>query len=675
VPRKLVAGLSLGLGGAALVLLLAWTGLLDRAELQAYDWRVRVAADPASVSPDIVFIEINDASVRDLAPLAGRWPWPRVVLSSVLDFVNRAPARVIAIDLAMLEPDLREGFPYGGARWSGRESDAALAESITAAGNVVLLADAVYEGTGSEAIPSSSSSEWRSPPYALGPAIEERRNVTVPFRELTGAAALLGHNWLALDRDGQARRMAPFIRQGDRYMPSLGVAAALLAAGVRPDEIRLDGRAIRVRERVIPLVAERVRTSVDAGGEHEQLTMLINYRAPALVNGARPYPSYEARHLLLSEEQIAAGRQPAIDPAVFRDKIVFVGLTTSGLVDVFQTPFGEYKMPGIQLHASMTDSILSNRFIRPARGNTRACTVIALALLVGLMATLLPYVAAIGGAATAAAAWTWYAAWTFESGLWVNMVQPLAGMGAALFAGTAYQYFVEGAEKRAVKKLFSRYVSKDVYQQLVANPALAELGGKRREMTVLFSDIRGFTAVTEKGDPEALVGQLNEYFSRMVAIVFRRQGTVDKFVGDMVMALFGAPLDDPAHAEHAVAAAVDMVAELADLNRTWAAEGRAQLDIGIGVNSGEMIAGNIGSSSIMSYTVIGDNVNLGARLEALNKDYRTRIIISDATRKRLTGNYDIRPLGEVVVRGKTRPVAIYEVAVRSPLPSAQEEAV
>jgi adenylate cyclase len=192
-------------------------------------------------------------------------------------------------------------------------------------------------------------------------------------------------------------------------------------------------------------------------------------------------------------------------------------------------------------------------------------------------------------------------------------------------------------------------------------------------MTVLFSDIRGFTTVTEKGDPEELVAQLNEYFSRMVDIVFRHHGTVDKFVGDMVMALFGAPLDDAAHAEHAVQAAVDMVRELGELNHKWAADGRPMLDIGIGVNSGEMIAGNIGSSSIMSYTVIGDNVNLGSRLESLNKNYNSRIIISEATRARLKTTYDIRPLGDVIVKGKTRPVEIFQVCVSSPLPAKEAQ--
>jgi adenylate cyclase len=212
-----------------------------------------------------------------------------------------------------------------------------------------------------------------------------------------------------------------------------------------------------------------------------------------------------------------------------------------------------------------------------------------------------------------------------------------------------------------VKRLFSRYVSKDVFDQVLQNPELAELGGKRRTMSVLFSDVRGFTAITERGEPEALVAQLNEYFSRMVEVVFAHRGTLDKFVGDMVMALFGAPLDDEAHADHAVSAALDMVRALDELNRKWQSEGRPALGIGIGVNSGEMIAGNIGAETIRSYTVIGDAVNLGARLESLNKDYRTTIIISDRTRRLLRKSYNLRSLGPVTVKGKSESVEIFEV--------------
>jgi len=230
-----------------------------------------------------------------------------------------------------------------------------------------------------------------------------------------------------------------------------------------------------------------------------------------------------------------------------------------------------------------------------------------------------------------------------------------------------YQWVAEGREKQRVKKIFQRYVSRDVCDQLMDNPALASLGGQRRDMSVLFSDIRGFTSVSERGEPEDIVAQLNEYFSRMVPVVFAHRGTVDKFVGDMIMALFGAPLIDPQHAEHAVQTAVAMVEELHRMNAEWAAAGRPTLDIGIGINSGDMVAGNIGSETIMSYTVIGDNVNLGSRLESLNKQFGSRIIISAATRQRLEGQYDIRPLGGVTVKGKTQSVDIFEVAVPAPV--------
>jgi adenylate cyclase len=255
--------------------------------------------------------------------------------------------------------------------------------------------------------------------------------------------------------------------------------------------------------------------------------------------------------------------------------------------------------------------------------------------------------------------------WAFGHGSWVPLVTPLLALSLATVGGLGYRYLVEGREKRAVKALFSRYLSRDVYEQVLANPALAELGGKRRDMSVLFSDIRGFTAVTEKGDPEALLAQLNEYFSQMVDIVFAHRGTLDKFVGDMVMALFGAPLDDADHADHAVQTALAMVDELNRLNDRWRLQGRPTLGIGIGINSGEMIAGNIGAEKIRSYTVIGDNVNLGARLESLNKDHGTSIIISEHTARRLKGQYDLRPLGEVVVKGKSVAVAIHEVRPRS----------
>jgi adenylate cyclase len=664
--RKVAAGFLLGAGAALIVLVLAWAKLggLDEIDLRLYDWSLRRLADPASVNHDIVLVEINDASIRDYADAVGRWPWPRVLQSNLIDFLQRAPARVIAYDIQLTEKS-RGTFKFGDDQWTADESDAAMVTSVRSRANVVLLADATSPGMTGNSQPADEPA-WRSP-YRLSSLIEQRPVILPPFQELTNAASALGHNFLALDDDGIARRIAPFIRSGDRYLPSLGVAAALAAGGFKPEEIALEGNVIRVRDRRIPLVPIRVANRVGSRDSHDQWTMLVNYRAPVQTPAGRPYQTFEARHLLVSQDLLLAGQKPLVDPSLFKDKIVFIGLTGAGLVDVFQTPMGGGLMPGIQLHATVADSLLANEFIAVRPSSARILTTLGTAILVGLMSALLPFAAAAAGAVIIAAGWMWVVVLTLGSGTWLNAVQPLFGIAVALLAGTAYRYFVEDYQKRVVKKLFGRYVSKDVFEQLMAHPDRAELGGKRREMSVLFSDIRGFTTVTEKGDAEALVAQLNEYFSTMVEIVFRHEGTVDKFVGDMVMALFGAPVDDPHHAEHAVATAVDMVSALGELNSKWAAHGLPQLDIGVGINSGDMIAGNIGSSSIMSYTVIGDNVNLGARLESLNKDFGSRIIISDASRTRLTGHYDIRPLGDVVVKGKTRPVAIFEVVVSSPV--------
>jgi adenylate cyclase len=672
--RKALAGLLIGIGAAAIVLALAHFELLDTAELKLYDWRMRLAADPASVNHDIVLVEINDLSIRDLEPVAGRWPWPRVLQSNLIDFIARGKPRVIAYDVLLTE-QTKGTFPFLDRDWTGAQSDDALVRSVRDAGNVILLANAVDPGTGANQEPAAM--RWPGPAYTLGPAIEQRPLIVPPFPALSDAGAGLGHNFLAIDPDGPARRIPPFVRSGDRYLPSLGIAAALKAGGFTPADVALEGDAIRVRDRRIPLVRTQVRDSFQTDSTHDQLTMLIDYRAPTvLASGERPYKTYEARHLLISEDQIASEQKPLLDPAVFKDKIVFVGLSAAGLLDVFATPFGsDATMPGIQLHASMADNVLADHFIGLAPARTRTASILAAGLAVGLISAFLPFSAAAALTALLLAGWTWLTVRAFNGGVWINLVQPVATGALALFMGTAYRYFVEDAEKRKMKRLFGRYVSRDVYDQLVAHPELAELGGRRRGMTVLFSDIRGFTAVTEKGNPEALVAQLNEYFSRMVEIVFRHRGTVDKFVGDMVMALFGAPLDDPDHAEHAVQAAIDMVKELGELNRSWAARGMAQLDIGVGINSGDMIAGNIGSSAIMSYTVIGDNVNLGARLESLNKDYKTRIIISEATRTRLTNRYDVRPLGDVTVKGKSTAVAIYELKVSAPFATVEEHTI
>lgn len=644
---------------------------LDLIELKTYDWRLSRTARPETARKDIALVEIDEYSLRNLQPNAGRWPWPRVVHSMLIDYLTRGQPKLIVYDVDFAEADSRKGFEMGGDTWSGAQSDRAFIDSVKQAANVILLADATFRGTMSDppALPDYG--------YRLdGAGVTERAVIFPPFGALESAGVALGHNLFVFDRDGPMRHVVPFVRSHGRTLASLGVTAALRAAGIRPDEVRLEGDSLRFSDRVMPLLW---RKDAVEGGTESYLWGLVNFRGPALLADlkSRTYPDYSCFDLLYSEEQIQANVKPKVDPAVFKDKIVFVGISATGLADTFETPFAHGKMAGIQIHAAVTDDILSNRFLTPGSNAVRIGFVLFAGLTIGLLATLVPAWWATAVTVATVTFVGWVAMLLFARGYWLNVTQPGITASLALFGGVGYQYFVEGREKRKMKRLFGRYVSKDVYAQLVANPSLASLGGKRRQMTVLFSDIRGFTTVSEKGQPEEIVHLLNEYFTRMVEIVFKHKGTVDKFVGDMVMALFGAPLDVEDHARCAVEAALDMLEELHRLNEKWAAEGRGPIDIGIGVNTGPMIAGNIGSEQIMSYTVIGDSVNLGSRLESLNKQYATHIIISDATREAMGPGYELRPLGDVVVKGKTKPVAIFELLGRagSVAASAPAEAV
>lgn len=624
----------------AAALLAGALGLLDftfNIELQTYDLRVEATARPSAPADGVTLIEIDDESLRRMEPVVGRWPWPRLVHATVIDYLAAAGATVIGYDVLFAERDIRKVM-VGDEEWTGEQSDAALVESTRKAGNVVHLAEA-------------ASAELNDPTRAVAPdlsapalntrvpnagCVETRPVLTPPFSPLAQAARAIGHSLFILDADGPLRMVSPIVQVGDRRIASFSLASTL-AAGVTP--------------------------VVDARLLHGDVCgALVPWRGPSLSASGQPtFTSVSFFDVFRSQQQLLEQQAPDVDPARFQNRIVIVGVTAAGLKDVFSTPLPDSNISGPEVHAHLVDAYLNHHAVTPAPPWVTPALIATAAIIVGVAGAWLNawWTSAVVG--LSAIVFAWQSVFWFARGTWLAVTVPMLTLILAFVGDLAWKYFVEGREKRQVKKLFSRYVSKDVYDQLVANPALAALGGSRRHMTVLFSDIRGFTTLSEKGAPEDVVSQLNQLFTRMVAVVFANRGTVDKFVGDMIMALYGAPLDDEDHAEHAVRTALAMIRTLQEMNREWASQGKPQLDIGIGINTGDMIAGNVGSESIMSYTVIGDAVNLGARLESLNKDYGTRIIISEATRSRLKGRYDIEPLGEVVVKGKSQSVAIFEV--------------
>jgi adenylate cyclase len=352
------------------------------------------------------------------------------------------------------------------------------------------------------------------------------------------------------------------------------------------------------------------------------------------------------------------------DPAMLRDRVVLIGNTAQSIGDIRFTPY-RGASPGVEIRANIIESLLDAKV--PQRpgwlifGDAAAMLLTALILL-----GLLPRLGVFGGAILSGvllAAYLFAATALFRSeGLWVNVVYPTMLILLLFASGTLVYYFFAFSEKRYLKLAFQHYVPPAVVDNLVAGADKLRLGGEKRELTVLFSDIRGFTSLSEAMDPEELVTLMNEYFTAMTAKVFENGGSLDKYIGDAIMAIYGAPIAAPLHPFLACRTALDMLDVLDTLQEQWRPRGLPALGIGVGVNTGAMTVGNIGSADRFNYTVVGDSVNLASRIESLNKTYGTSILISEYTYEIVKGEFPhVREVDMVRVRGRQQSVRLYEL--------------
>jgi len=335
-----------------------------------------------------------------------------------------------------------------------------------------------------------------------------------------------------------------------------------------------------------------------------------------------------------------------------------VGVYAEGLQDIHQTPYGP--MFGIEMIANAISQLLNREFIKMSKDYIDILLIvffgISISYVVGRKSILYSYIATFA----LAVIYFFTVVFLFDKYRYsLNLSAPLITGVLTLFSMIAYRILTEEKEKKVIQNMFSNYVSKSIVDELLKHPEKLELGGEDKNITVLFSDIRGFTTLSEKLTPQELVSHLNEYLSAMTDIIFKYEGTLDKYVGDEIMAFWNAPVEQPNHAELACLTALEMMSALNKLNEKWPEEKR--LNIGIGINSGIMTVGNMGSKSRMDYTLMGDNVNLGARLEGTNKVYGTNIIISEFTYELIKEKFVCRELDNIRVKGKKKPVKIYEL--------------
>ena len=457
------------------------------------------------------------------------------------------------------------------------------------------------------------------------------KSITRSLPEIERGAIGIGHINQLPDDDGVIRRIPLLLEKDGKQIPSLGLMGAMLALGEQ--EFTPGNFDIELGERRVP---------VDEG-----YRMWLNY-----VGGPGVYPRY-------SFVDIINGR---VADSELSGKVLFLGATALGIYDMRVTPF-HGNTPGVELHATVADNIISERYIR--QGGLEALMDMVFIVLVGAVAyfltTRLRLYGAIPAMIVLLSGYIWFTYYMFNAGHWINMIYPAMSAIVALLVGGSFRYLVLERDAREMRSMFSSYLSPKLVARLEKDPEAARIGGDNKEVTVLFTDIKGFTSFSESHPPQEVVSRLNEYLGAMVQVIERHDGAIDKFIGDGIMAYWGAPLAQPDHARLAIACIKAINGRMKELEANWMAKGLEPFTIRGGVQSGEVVAGNVGlAGKKMEYTVIGDTVNQAARLESTAKYYGVNYLVGEETHKKTCENCGYRELDKIRVVGKQLPVTIYE---------------
>jgi adenylate cyclase len=472
--------------------------------------------------------------------------------------------------------------------------------------------------------------------------------VEANIAKLANAAASYGFIDIHPDADDTLRHALLMVRYQDQdYFPALGFEAVRLYEKI-PDQ--------DIAAYIGPNGLDRIRLGKHVVHHVRDGSALINYTGPY-----RTYSQY-------SMWDVMSGN---LAPDTFRDKIVLVGGTAIAIGDIRTTPFASQDpYMGVEVHANIIDNLLHSEdtgrgFLQ--RGPREEMIDIGFILLFGvvfgfLFSRITPLYSTVLVLATLLV-FGWFVYFSFASkGQWLSFVIPAATLAANYAGITSVRMVREESEKRKIRKTFSQYLSPGVIELIEKDPEkYIRTGGEMKELTILFSDIRGFTTISEKLTPDELVQLLNEYFGQMTEIVFATNGTLDKYIGDAIMAFWGSPYPQEDHAFRSCSCALQMVSGLAKLNEKLKSSGRPPIGIGIGLNTGQVNVGNMGSARRLSWTVMGDNVNLASRLEGITKEYHVQLIVSEATYRHVASHFVCRELDKIRVKGKTQPVNIYEL--------------
>ena len=626
---------------------------IQQMELWAYDTRLNLFL-PRTLDPRIVILDIDEKSLN----AEGRWPWSRnKVAAMIRQLFDRYKIRVVGFDIAFAEPDPSSGLAalddmantdlkndpefqkVLAARRSSLDYDGIMAREIK--DRPVVLGFFLGSKTDKAGVlprPVFQTHELFGK-YQVRHVLATGYSGNIPV--LQEAAAAAGHLYPQLDPDGVTRRVPMFMRYGDGFYEALSVAVARTYLGNAPASLKV----------INPPVGDLALVPYAKIGD---LPIPLDDKMSALI----PYRASPGSFRYVSATDVIRG---TLGPDELRDKIVIVGTSAQGLLDLRSTPVRE-DFPGVEVHANLISGFLDQTIMHKP-GEVLAISVLTIILIGVPLAIMLPRVSALiataatGGVMIVLVAINLYA-WK-QHHFVLNIAAPLMMLALLYLLNMAWGFFMETRSRRLITGLFGTYVPKELVAEMSKNPEEYSMRGESREMTVLFSDVRDFTSISEGLTPEGLKDMMNAYLTAMTEVIQEKRGTIDKYIGDAIMAFWGAPLSDPEHGGHALEAALTMQKRIRALDTDFVKRGWPILHIGVGLNCGEMNVGDMGSRFRRAYTVMGDAVNLASRLEGLTKEYGVGILVSENIVKAAQG-FVYREVDRVVVKGRQEGVAIYE---------------
>ena len=633
MSSKTKAGIFIGGLGFLFAFLLSCLSWFSSMEAYTWDWRVNSLADPSKASSEVCVILLDQKSL-DWAQQEQEqsWPWPREYFSLILSYCKESGAKAVGFDVLFTNPSYVDS-----------NDDKALADAIKSQERFVLPVEGKDKKDEKKFVwPTELEDKFI---LDISEGFRTYDHVDQPLKDFAENSKLLSHVNAFPDEDGVNRSALLLAKVGDKVLPSLGLGTYL--AGNPGIKIERTKNGLLLGGKEIPL---------DKNG-----TALFQLRGPS-----KTHKTFNTASIIHSMVLIEEGEEPIVPKSELKDKYVLFGYSAAGLHDQHNVSIGG-KYPGVEVHATVIDNILQNGFFKRVPLVFNYILAIALSIISALILLkasshlkqgifvlvllVFPSLIAFGAA---------------SYGYKTELLLPAVSVASSLFLSVGFSYLTEGRQKRFIKHAFKHYLSSHVIEELIDNPDKLKLGGERREISIFFSDLQGFTTISEKLEPEVLIEVLNEYLSAMSDIILDESGTIDKYEGDAIIAFWNAPLNVKNHAFKCVDSALQCQKVLAEMNPRLKEKAGTDLKMRIGIHTGPAVVGNMGASERFDYTMLGDSVNLAARLEGVNKQFGTFTMISEETQKQMGDTYPVRELARVEVVGRKEPVTVYE-------PMLQEE--